>query len=134
MYSMLETPLIDSSIGTATFSATCWAFAPKKVVVTVTVGGVMFGYCSRGSDAYDSPPISMNTSAIAIAKIGRWMKNWLIIRLGGRALGRHRRRGAHGDAHPGAGLGPLQPLNDHAVSLLHPVEDDLERPERPAVL
>src|SRR5579859_4368251 len=79
MYSALVTPLTASSIGTATFCATTAALAPTYVVCTVTVGGLMLGYCSRGRPAYDSAPTSTINSDIDIAKIGRWMKNWLSI-------------------------------------------------------
>lgn len=77
MYSMLGTPVTTSSIGTATFCATVCAPAPTYAACTVTVGGVMLGYCSRGNVTYDSAPTSTINSDIAIAKIGRWMKNWL---------------------------------------------------------
>src|SRR2546425_13006910 len=70
-------PLTASSIGTATFCATTSALAPMYAVETVTVGGLIFGYCSRGNPTYDSAPTRTINSEIAIAKFGRWMKNWL---------------------------------------------------------
>src|SRR6516165_12419593 len=79
---MLEAPLTASSIGTATFAATTCALAPTYVVVTVTVGGVIYGYCSRGSDRYDKAPMRTINSDIAIAKFGRWMKKWLSMAYG----------------------------------------------------
>src|SRR6516164_8018561 len=142
---MLVAPFTASSIGTATFCATTSALAPTYVVVTVTVGGVMFGYCSRGSDKYDSAPTRTISKEIAIAKLGRWMKNWLSI-AGGAALSRvpspggtpgagGQRRGSAQDRDDlAAGPRLLQPFHDHALALLHAAENDEERSVRAAFL
>ncbi len=45
---MFSTPLIDSSSGAATVSASVSAFAPGKVALTTTVGGAISGYCATG--------------------------------------------------------------------------------------
>ncbi len=48
MYSMFSTPLICSSIGSATVSASTSAEAPGKVADTETVGGAISGYWATG--------------------------------------------------------------------------------------
>ena len=45
---MFSAPLTSLSIGPATFCSTTWAFAPTKNVSTVTVGGLICGYCAIG--------------------------------------------------------------------------------------
>jgi hypothetical protein len=68
---MFSTPLIFSSRGAATVSATTAAEAPGKVVVTDTDGGVMSGMLSTGSSPMDSTPTRTMTIEITDAKMGR---------------------------------------------------------------
>src|SRR5262245_46597963 len=72
---MFSTPLTCCSIGAATVSATTWALAPGNTALTVTVGGVICGYCSTGSPTSATAPINIVTNAITLAKTGRSMKN-----------------------------------------------------------
>ena len=51
------------------------ALAPGYVVLMVTVGGEMSGYCATGSAKAAMPPASVISTAITIAKTGRSMKN-----------------------------------------------------------
>ncbi|MCY1171693.1 hypothetical protein D9M73_118140 [compost metagenome] len=73
---MFSTPLIDSSSGAATVSASVSAFAPGKVALTTTVGGAIWGYCATGSDGYTTTPNTTIRIDSTAAKIGRSMKKW----------------------------------------------------------
>ena len=75
MYIMPSTPFTCCSIGTPTVSATVRASAPGYMAVTITVGGVMSGYCDTGSDEYVSAPARTIAMAMTIENMGRLMKN-----------------------------------------------------------
>src|SRR5215467_2903199 len=72
---MPSTPETCSSIGAATVSRNVIALAPGKNAVTFTVGGVTSGYWATGSVQTATPPASVITTEITVAKIGRSMKN-----------------------------------------------------------
>ena len=96
MYIMPSTPLICCSSGVVTVSATTWALAPGYWAVTTTCGGVMSGNCETGSRKYEMPPASTMITAIAEAKMGRWMKKPIMAGTSPRAGGpAPRRRRAH---------------------------------------
>src|SRR4030095_16445934 len=67
-------PLTCCSIGAATDCATTSAFAPGKLVVTVTWGGTTCGYCAIGRPSAARAPTRIMTSAITVDKTGRAMK------------------------------------------------------------
>src|SRR4051812_21275947 len=71
---MPSTPLTSCSIGEATVSERTLASAPGYVVVTWTVGGGIWGYCSIGRTKTVTAPMSMVMIARTLAKIGRSMK------------------------------------------------------------
>ncbi len=71
---MSSTPLTCCSIGEATDSATTVASAPGYWHCTWIVGGVICGYCARGSVKTAMPPASVTTIDSTLAKIGRSMK------------------------------------------------------------
>ena len=71
---MLSTPFICCSNAVATDCSTFKAFAPVKVALTCTIGGVIFGYCSVGNPNIDIKPTMTITMAITIATIGRLTK------------------------------------------------------------
>ena len=74
MYSMFSTPLTCCSIGAVTVSSSTEAFAPGKLVVTFTVGGVMSGIDATGSSGIEIAPASTMTMETTIAMIGRFTK------------------------------------------------------------
>src|SRR5579871_2883591 len=77
MYSIPSTPLIACSSGVATVRAITSAEAPGYRVVTLIVGGTMFGYWEIGSvDMVARPPNTMNMFR-TIAKRGCSMKKWV---------------------------------------------------------
>src|SRR2546421_8957218 len=80
MYSMPSTPFTCSSIGVPTVSQTTCAAAPGYEVATCTVGGVICGYCSTGSERSVTRPKITVTMAMTLAKIGRSMKKRGIMR------------------------------------------------------
>src|ERR1700739_1403108 len=94
---MFSTPLICSSIGETTVSATVRAVAPGYWPVTVMVGGAISGYWATGSRKNDTPPRITNTIDQTAAKIGRSMKKCEMrmvapsVRLRGRTAGSGRR-------------------------------------------
>ena len=75
-YIMPSTPLTCCSMGTPTVSATVCASAPGYIADTITVGGVMSGYCATGRLLYVSAPASTIATAMTIANIGRSIKNF----------------------------------------------------------
>src|SRR5262245_30244066 len=79
MYMIPSTPLTCCSIGAATESATSLALAPGYVHVTWTVGGVTCGNCASGRYQPDINPARVITIDSTAAKIGRSMKNRLIM-------------------------------------------------------
>src|SRR4051812_48628993 len=68
------TPLICCSSGVVTVSATTCALAPGYTACTTTCGGVMSGNCEIGSRKKQIDPARTMITAMADAKIGRWMK------------------------------------------------------------
>ena len=76
MYSRLSMPLSCCSITWVTELSTVSADAPVYVVLMVTRGGAMLGYCSSGRVNMDIAPASMMTMDSTQAKTGRLMKNW----------------------------------------------------------
>src|SRR6185369_14279110 len=67
-------PFTCCSIGAATDCATTSAFAPGKLVDTVTCGGTTWGYCAIGKSSADRTPTRIMTSAMTVEKTGRSMK------------------------------------------------------------
>src|SRR6202000_1245081 len=74
IYVMPCTPLICCSSGVVTVSATTWALAPGYTACTTTWGGVMSGNCEIGSRKKQIDPARTRITAMADARIGRWMK------------------------------------------------------------
>src|SRR4029077_10293856 len=72
---MFSTPLICSSSGVATVSATVTGLAPGNWAVTCTDGGTTSGYSEMGSSGIAISPARKITAEITPAKIGRSMKN-----------------------------------------------------------
>src|SRR5262245_4941126 len=95
-------------MGAATVAAIVSALAPGYVVVMVTVGGAISGYCSTGSENAAMAPANVTRTASTIAKTGRSMKKRekLPIRL-------HHR--ARSDLH--------QVVDDHGVAFLEAAGD-----------
>src|ERR1700751_2110455 len=72
---MFSTPLICSSSGVATVSATVTGLAPGNCAVTCTDGGTTSGYSEMGRSGIAISPARKITVEITPAKIGRSMKN-----------------------------------------------------------
>src|SRR6516165_4944262 len=72
---MFSTPLICSSSGVATVSATVTGFAPGNWAVTCTDGGTTSGYSEIGSRGIAIRPARKITDEMTPAKIGRSIKN-----------------------------------------------------------
>src|SRR6516165_1882630 len=72
---MFSTPLICSSSGVATVSATVTGFAPGNWAVTCTEGGTTSGYSEIGSRGIAIRPARKITDEMTPAKIGRSIKN-----------------------------------------------------------
>src|SRR5215469_4207560 len=72
---MLSTPLICSSSGVATVSATVTGLAPGNCAVTCTDGGTTSGYSEIGSRGIAIRPARKITDEMTPAKIGRSIKN-----------------------------------------------------------
>src|ERR1051325_11505858 len=126
MYSMPSTPFTCSSIGVPTVSQTTCAPAPGYEVETCTVGGVICGYCSTGSDRSETMPKIIVTIAMTFAKTGRSMKKRGIIGRSRPLRGRGGRRGLHRlrrrvdvddlPLHHRAGSRALQPVDHHGFA------------------
>src|SRR5215475_11170747 len=71
---MFSTPLICSSNGVATVSATVVGLAPGNCAVTCTEGGTTSGYSETGSCGIAIRPARKMTAEMTPAKIGRSMK------------------------------------------------------------
>src|SRR5690606_19783250 len=115
MYSMFSTPLIDSSSGAATVSASTLGLAPGYWARTTTEGGTTSGYSEMGSLKTAIAPASVIRTEITPAKIGRSMKNLEIFMLApfrkrwrrhwpwhGNPRRRRRAEECRGDARPAA--------------------------------
>ena len=74
-YSRSSTPLSCSSMGAATVFARVSALAPGKVAVINTVGGAICGYCSMGNCIAAASPARKMIMDTTDAKMGRVMKN-----------------------------------------------------------
>src|SRR5512141_3243630 len=79
-YSMFSTPESCSSIGAATTLASVSAEAPGYEAATVTVGGAISGYWAIGRILAATRPAMTMMIASTLAKIGRSMKNFDMIR------------------------------------------------------
>src|SRR4029077_9668137 len=71
---MPSTPLICCSSGIVTADSTTCAFAPTKLLLTVTWGGARVGYSEIGRPGMETAPAKMISRAHTVAKIGRLMK------------------------------------------------------------
>ena len=83
-YNRFSTPLSCSSIGAATVLVSVSALAPGKVAVISTVGGAICGYWAMGNCIAAASPAKTMMMDNTDAKIGRVMKNlvMMIFRLG----------------------------------------------------
>src|SRR3546814_16172693 len=82
MYNMFSTPLIDSSSGAATVSASTLGLAPGNWARTTTDGGTTSGYSEMGSCSIASPPASKMRTDSTPANMGRSIKNLEIFMMG----------------------------------------------------
>ena len=73
---MFSVPLICSSSGVATVSATVSGFAPGNSAVTTTEGGTTSGYSEIGNCVIAIRPARKMATEMTPAKIGRSMKNF----------------------------------------------------------
>src|ERR1700674_5159756 len=71
---MPSTPLICCSRGMVTADSTTCAFAPTKLLLTVTCGGARVGYSEIGRVGMQTAPARIISRAQTVAKIGRFMK------------------------------------------------------------
>src|SRR4029077_5478904 len=71
---MPSTPLICCSSGIVTADSTTCAFAPTKLLLTVTWGGARVGYSEIGRPGMPTAPARIISRAHTVAKIGRLMK------------------------------------------------------------
>src|SRR5580698_3316836 len=117
---MFSVPLICSSSGVATVSATVSGLAPGKSAVTTTDGGTTSGYSEIGSCVIEIRPARKMATEMTPAKIGRSIKNRdkfiVVIPPRGRAP-QSIARGTAGlriDRH--AGRKPLQVVQDQALA------------------
>src|SRR5208337_4580346 len=78
MYSMLSTPDICCSMGTATDCWTVRASAPGYVAFTWICGSAMLGNCATGRRDIATTPMSTMRMEITMATMGRLMKNLAI--------------------------------------------------------
>ena len=69
------------SSGVVTADSTAWAFAPVKFALTETTGGAICGYCAIGKVGMTISPAIRTTSEQTAAKMGRFKKNGVILRL-----------------------------------------------------
>src|SRR5580692_3657611 len=72
---MFSVPLICSSSGVATVSATVSGLAPGNNAVTTTDGGTTSGYSEIGNCVIEIRPARKMATEMTPAKIGRSMKN-----------------------------------------------------------
>ena len=83
---MLSTPLICSSIGVATESASVCASPPTNEVEMLISGGTMLGNCATGRLNIETAPMITIKMAMTIATIGRLMKNLYMAKRAGNYL------------------------------------------------
>src|SRR5580704_5587125 len=121
---MFSVPLICSSSGVATVSATVSGLAPGNNAVTTTDGGTTSGYSEIGSCAIEIRPARKMATEMTPAKIGRSMKNLdrYIFDCSACAVDFRksivRRLGIALRCNDGSRSQPLQVVEDHAVARL----------------
>src|ERR1700736_4392312 len=71
---MPSTALIWCSSGIVTADSTTCAFAPTKLLLTVTWGGARVGYSEIGRPGMETAPARIISRAHTVAKIGLLMK------------------------------------------------------------
>src|SRR5271169_4133480 len=118
---MFSVPLICSSSGVATVSATVLGLAPGNSAVTTTEGGTTSGYSEIGNCVIDIRPARKMATEMTPAKIGRSMKNFDRYIFGNSARAADLRLIACSSAiglrrHGRARSEPLQVIEDHAVA------------------
>src|ERR1700744_2565732 len=124
---MFSVPLICSSSGVATVSATVSGLAPGNRAVTTTEGGTTSGYSEIGNCIIAIRPARKMPTEITPAKIGRSMKNLdkdMLATRPARGAGSIARGAFRLRSDGGAGRQALQVIEDHAVACLDAREHD----------
>src|ERR1700722_680503 len=123
---MFSVPLICSSSGVATVSATVSGFAPGNNAVTTTDGGTTSGYSEIGNRVIGIRPARKMATELTPAKIGRSMKNLARDIFGFSAVPPDPKLARKRSIADGPGIGwridrsagrkPLQVIQDHALA------------------